>query len=433
MSYPGYVQTTACPKWEKADCDAITEHVLAGETVSGFLAYPYTYIVRALAGPVYDAIDSTGTRVYGGPDDTGGVNGASFDDVLAACIGSNRSIRITAATYSLTSTITLTSLGSCILDFEGEVTLNFNGAVTPCILIDGCSQCAIRSDGRIDVVNNSTATPRIMVEIKDSNYILLDHVYVNGGNAADTKGIYFYGSSGLGSTLCTVRDCRARYCANGIEFAGEDATAFVNCNVFFNTTVIECTAYGIYFTAMTHCNCNNFYGCNIGQNANGLYYASKDQAGNSFIGSKFDSSTTKEITLIADHRSLKLTDCIAYHNPASDLIDGSFAYGDHITNLTGQAYSEYSTTGSIANGDWYVDCPTATMWNATPDQVTITPTTTRAIPYGEFADPAHAALHYSPLTYVSASTTTTNIRVSCSPYNYNPNPLGFKLFIKSFP
>lgn len=85
MSYPGYVQTTACPKWEKADCDAITDHVLAGVTTDGYLAYPYSYIIRKIGG-VYDAINSVGTRVYGGATDEGSVDGDDAAAVIQAAI-----------------------------------------------------------------------------------------------------------------------------------------------------------------------------------------------------------------------------------------------------------------------------------------------------------------------------------------------------------
>ncbi len=77
MSYPRYVpHTTGNGKWDNNDINAVVDHVLAGETVSGFLAYPYSFLVRALAGGVYDAINAVGTRVYGGPDDEGDVDGA---------------------------------------------------------------------------------------------------------------------------------------------------------------------------------------------------------------------------------------------------------------------------------------------------------------------------------------------------------------------
>lgn len=55
MSYPRYVpHSTGDGKWADSDINAVVTHVLAGETVSGYLAYPYSYLVRALAGGVYE-------------------------------------------------------------------------------------------------------------------------------------------------------------------------------------------------------------------------------------------------------------------------------------------------------------------------------------------------------------------------------------------
>jgi len=77
----------------------VVDHVLAGETVTGFLAYPYSYLVRALAGGVYDAIDAGGTRVYGGPDDAGGVDGADADAVIIAALAAGANVTLDEGTF----------------------------------------------------------------------------------------------------------------------------------------------------------------------------------------------------------------------------------------------------------------------------------------------------------------------------------------------
>lgn len=86
MSYPRYVpHSTGDGKWTDSDINAVVAHVLAGESVSGYLAFPYAYIIRNTAG-VYDAINNVGTQVYGGADDAGSVDGGDADAVRAAVI-----------------------------------------------------------------------------------------------------------------------------------------------------------------------------------------------------------------------------------------------------------------------------------------------------------------------------------------------------------
>jgi hypothetical protein len=83
---PRYVpHSTGSGKWDDTDQNAITAHVLAGETVSGYLAYPYSFTIRVITG-VYDAVNSIGTLCYGGASDAGGVDGHDFSAVFAACV-----------------------------------------------------------------------------------------------------------------------------------------------------------------------------------------------------------------------------------------------------------------------------------------------------------------------------------------------------------
>lgn len=87
MSYPRYVpHSTGSGKWNHNDINAVVDHVLAGATATGYIAYPYSYLIRALAGGVYDAIDSTGNLTYGGADDAGSVDGSQWDTVMRAAL-----------------------------------------------------------------------------------------------------------------------------------------------------------------------------------------------------------------------------------------------------------------------------------------------------------------------------------------------------------
>lgn len=86
MSYPRYVpHSTGDGKWTDTDINAVVDHVLAGETVSGYLAYPYSFLVRIIGGK-YQAISSTGTLTYGGVDDAGTIDGDDAGAVINAAV-----------------------------------------------------------------------------------------------------------------------------------------------------------------------------------------------------------------------------------------------------------------------------------------------------------------------------------------------------------
>lgn len=108
MSLPRYVQNEVY-KWDDTDVNAVVDHVRAGETVTGFLAFPYTYMVRGITG-VYDAINQVGTRVYGGTTDEGGVDGANCSAVVQAVINdiyaTGGSIYFPSYTYEFNTKIT---------------------------------------------------------------------------------------------------------------------------------------------------------------------------------------------------------------------------------------------------------------------------------------------------------------------------------------
>lgn len=122
MSYPRYVGTDV-DKWIDTDINAVVDHVLAGETVSGFIAGPYTYIIREITG-VYDAVDSDGTRVYGGPDDEGGVDGddcsAVTQAVIDSCYSTGALIVFSIGDFTFNTQVTIPD-GTYGLRFKGSM------------------------------------------------------------------------------------------------------------------------------------------------------------------------------------------------------------------------------------------------------------------------------------------------------------------------
>lgn len=140
MSYPRYVQDTVS-KWSKPDFDAVTNHVLAGETVTGYLAYPYSYNLRYTGGK-YQAINSVGTLAFGGASDEGGADGDDASEVIQAAIDSlpangsgifHTHDKITFDTKIETDTknVIFTGEGSFGVDVVGNYSeLNFSGTGT---------------------------------------------------------------------------------------------------------------------------------------------------------------------------------------------------------------------------------------------------------------------------------------------------------------
>ncbi len=85
--YPRYVpHTTGDRKWDNNDINAVVDHVKGGAFEEGFLAYHYGFLIRDLGDSVYDAINKSGQRIYGGPSDTGSVDGGDCDAVIQAAI-----------------------------------------------------------------------------------------------------------------------------------------------------------------------------------------------------------------------------------------------------------------------------------------------------------------------------------------------------------
>ncbi len=113
--YPEYVP----PKWNEHSINAVVDHVRAGETVTGFLAYPYTYLTRKLDATTYDAVNSIGTRVYGGPDDAGLVEGTDATAVVKAAITNGGLICFGEGTFEFSSRAS-----------GGAVPANLQGAIT---------------------------------------------------------------------------------------------------------------------------------------------------------------------------------------------------------------------------------------------------------------------------------------------------------------
>jgi hypothetical protein len=111
---PRYVQDEVL-KWDDTDVNAVVDHVRAGETLTGFFAYPYSYLIRGLGGGFYDAINSIGTRVYGGPDDQGGVDGGDPTAVLSAAFNAaaevDGSVKVCSGTYAVNAFLDLDLVG----------------------------------------------------------------------------------------------------------------------------------------------------------------------------------------------------------------------------------------------------------------------------------------------------------------------------------
>lgn len=176
---PRYVQSEVS-MWDDTDINEVVEVIRAGKTVSGYLSYPQSYIIRNIAD-VYDAVDSTGTRVYGGPDDEGSVDGADSAAVINACVTSladtGGHIHLKRGVYSVESSILLTNAYNIRL--SGETYLNYasgyggtqNGTILR--LANGVNDYIIKCV-------NSTPIKKTSLEI--------DHLFFDGNAAEQTGG-----------------------------------------------------------------------------------------------------------------------------------------------------------------------------------------------------------------------------------------------------
>jgi hypothetical protein len=175
--YPRYVpHDEGNGKWDNHDVNAVTDHVLAGETVSGFLAYPYSYIVRSLGAGLYDAINAIGTRVYGGADDEGLIDGADLGAVVQAATNAGSTVifgdgtfTFTVAKYFIGDEITQTFPIGCRLKDDIHIVISKGATVTQA---DGL-QLRVLFGGNLGGTYNGVALSGVVFEVYgmiDGNY-----------------------------------------------------------------------------------------------------------------------------------------------------------------------------------------------------------------------------------------------------------------------
>jgi hypothetical protein len=220
LVYPRYVQA-GTSKWEKLDLDAVCDHILAGESDTGFYAYPHSFIARNIGG-VFDAVDTDGTRVYGGAGDEGSVDGADANAVLQACIDAldsvggelyikkgvypdialtmnNNDNTVTIAGDGIKNTQLIGTAGSPVIDVDDTSRIILKG-----LTLDGDSNATYGILGKIYAstllnvqIENCTETALAMtgnltVELGQGNSNLLMNVWLGNSKNGLTLDYYSY-------------------------------------------------------------------------------------------------------------------------------------------------------------------------------------------------------------------------------------------------
>lgn len=293
MTYPRYVpHTTGSGKWNHNDINAVVDHVLAGETVTGYLAYPYNFLIRNVAG-VYDAINSTGTLTYGGTDDAGGVDGGDFEAVY-------------------TAVDTACGNGDKIV-FAGNETYVGDVTITKRLTLEGSNAVGPTIKGTVTV---------------NSDYVTIRDLIINPDNTA-VNGLVL----GTSANYCVFENVRVSTAQYGLYKASTNDEGI--CNTFIHLDIRDCTigVYIAYVDGAYRFNSNTFLRCTIADNdEDGMILC--DGAGIELIGCDIENNGHHGVD-IQSVKSVKFDNCYFENNAQADGATYSELHG--ITNAAGGA------------------------------------------------------------------------------------------------
>lgn len=388
MTYPRYVpHTTGSGKWDHNDINAVVDHVLAGETVTGYLANPYTYLVRALAGGVYDVIDATGTLVYGGAGDAGGVDGGDAAAVIQAAydsLTSGGTLYLQAGTYALGTTKLNFDLSNTVVTGAGKAAtvLTYNDTDVAVEFGDASNVLKYSSLCNLDVKLLQT-NGVVGVRFNDKTYysgmsnILIEsaskpntNIGIQLNAAADWLGYHrfydiycwnnligFQDSGAQSKTGCAWFGGLIRY---GLDPAGSIAVDFNTLVSAFHmysvaTHEVE-TAYSIAAGCYTNC----FYGSRIETVTTAFSVAGNR---NNWFGGSVSSFTTGIADTGSGNRWYNIYGCSAERYGTASVLSGNatrvFAHG-------------MSVTPTIVDISWTEDPESLWYWSADATNITLT-------------------------------------------------------------
>jgi hypothetical protein len=301
--------------------DAICDHVIAGETATGFIANPFTFIIR-LVGGKYQAISATGTLTYGGTDDEGSVDGDSFHDVLEAAVsgcGSYGTVRAVGNCHMAESyTLNAATAGAVSIYFDnlfldnntdGFIVTHATGGVWIGRLVgnsinypSGYTATVITLKnvryGHVDIdwiapTSGIGDVGSIAVDIQadgGDNY----KNYIRFGNLSQCYyGMRMYATTGYGNYFNTIHCGAIENSYTGLELRIDGAGSYVNANKFYNFDIREMATRGKYGVLMygtngtDGANGNDFYSfsiSNLGDATDYGYYV--DGEDNDFFGAR---------------------------------------------------------------------------------------------------------------------------------------------------
>lgn len=238
-SFPRYISDTPRKKWDYRDCDAVTDFVKGGSVAGSVLAYPYSYMVRSLGEGIYDAVNSIGIRVYGGPDDTGSVDGEDAQAVLQAAINAIRgtvnhaltglNARVNAhGTLAFNGDFPLTSGNIDMCDLDG-LTIFGNGCTltiqtNDSVVFDCTNSANIKVYNLIFEVDATYHPDVVWLFSRDNSGAscefnrFVDCIFTDTGSAGcDVSLVYNHASE-----LMTFTRCYFRHDKNGFIFTGSN-------------------------------------------------------------------------------------------------------------------------------------------------------------------------------------------------------------------